>query len=86
MSAGISRDEWLAAINGAEAPHPEAHTVSELCALSGVGDRAMRRRLSELEALGQVQRTWKFKKTAQTDRKRVAAFLLVTTPAPRKRR
>ncbi len=86
MSAGISRDDWLTALNGAAEPHPGAQTVAELCALTGASDRSMRRRLHDLEAAGQVTRTWKFQRTAQTERLKVVAYVLHDAPARKKRR
>lgn len=61
MSAGISRDEWLAALGESAQPcEPDALTVWELIERFKGTDRcAMQRRVKQLVADGKARKTFK---------------------------
>ena len=65
---GITRDEWLTALNEAAQPEPPAETdlktALELAEMSGVSRHTMNIRLARLVAQGKAERTTKpFKRT-----------------------
>lgn len=81
MSSGISRDEWIAALNEAQPVNdPAALTVTELAELIGISKPAARLRIAALVKAKRAIPT-----TKRVYRSIVPAYRLVSTPKAGKR-
>lgn len=88
MSSGISRDEWLRALESAgfdDRNDPEAMTASELAAMVGIDRQAASRRLQRLEELGQATKTRK-RVTSKDGRMLFSTAYRLIDPPKKKRR
>jgi hypothetical protein len=89
VSAGISRDAWLAALGDAAMPlDPHALTVVEIAQQFGIGHQAAYSRVRKLVAEKRAVVTAKIITTSQGVPRRVPAYRLVSDaprPATRKR-
>lgn len=89
MNSGITRDEWLHALNEAgfhdEKHDPDAVTAPEFAALMGLARLTAERRLKRLVEVGQATRV--YKRTLRSDGKPITlpAYRLIKQPTKRKR-
>lgn len=87
MSSGISRDEWLKALDDAGlvvVDDQSAVSVSEFGTMFGIERTAALRRLSQLEALGRAVRTKKRIRDATNRQYTVTAWKLAETKKKRR--
>lgn len=86
--SGISRDEWLRALEEAgvdDRNDPEAVTAHELGVMLGIDHQAAARRLRKLEAIGKATKTRKRTAAADGRMSFMVAYRLVDTPKKRRR-
>lgn len=87
MSAVISRDEWIAALDEADlgvSEDPTAVTIAEFAAMTGLKRCAGKARLDALVERGRATRTFKWATNGYGRRHRCVAYRLTETRRARR--
>lgn len=87
MSVTILRDEWIKALEEADmgvSDDPDAITVVEFAAMTGLKREAAKRRLEALVDAGKATRTFKWAMNGYGRRHRCQAYKLTRTGKKRK--